>query len=323
MYYIYAHNLSYAPMLSSVLIFIAALTVLLFSAKFFTESAEAIGTWLKLPQFVIGIFIVGIGTSLPELVSGILSVRNGVSEILPGNIIGANISNILLVTGLAVAINRKPIELGSDYIYIDLHFLVGSFLMFYMIAYDGVIQFSEAFVGLFAFIVYAIYLIKGGTAETPEPNTSTAKASFPIKDLLILAGTAVGIYFSADYTISSISDIATGLNVPKSIIALTLLSLGTTLPELAVNITALRQGKAEMAIGNVLGSCVFNTFMIPALAATFGDITVPASLLSFSLPVMAACGLLFYLLTQDKRISVWEGLLLVMIYGLFLLKIAV
>jgi len=100
------------------------------------------------------------------------------------------------------------------------------------------------------------------------------------------------------------------------------LSLGTTLPELAVSISAIRQDKAELAIGNVLGSCVFNSLMIPAVTSAFGVIHVPENLLTFSLPVMAASGLFFYMLTQDKRISSWEGFLLVMVYALFLLEIA-
>lgn len=307
-------------MLFNLLIFIGALTLLLTAARYFTNSAESIGLWLKLPAFVIGIFIVGIGTSLPELVSGVLSVNQGASEIVSGNIIGANISNILLVTGFAVALHRKPIALTSTYIYIDLHFLLGSFFTFYIIAYDSVITFGEAFVGLVIFGIYSVYLIKGGTkneTEQTEPHTK-----FPLKAFGLLLLSAVGIYFGADYTVQSISDIAIALSIPKSIIALTVLSLGTTLPELAVNISAIKQGKAEMAIGNVLGSCVFNTLVIPAITSAVGAVLVPTVLLSFSLPVMAACGLFFYLLTQDKRISVWEGLMLVMIYLLFVLKIA-
>lgn len=302
------------------LVFIGALAVLIVAARFFTNSAESIGKWLSLPSFVIGVFIVGIGTSLPELISGILSVKQGVSEILPGNIIGSNISNLLLVTGFSIALGRKQISLGSTYIYIDLHFLIGSFFMFYMIAYDGVIMNSEAIMGIFIFIVYSIYLIKSGT-QTGKSSTVT-KSPFPMKAGLILILAAVGIYFGADYTIQSVQAIARGLSVPESIIALTVLSLGTTLPELAVNVTAIKQGKAEMAVGNVLGSCIFNTLVIPSVASMIGAITVPKVLLSFSLPVMAGTGLLFYLLTQDKRISVWEGLMFVMLYALFIIKIA-
>lgn len=302
------------------IIFIFSLLGLLTLARFFTQSAETIGKFLRLPSFVVGVFIVGIGTSLPELISGIISVTNNSSEILSGNIIGANISNILLITGLAVVINRKNIVLSSGYMYIDLHFLVGSFLYFYIIAYDGQIEPLEALFGFAMFIVYAIYLIKSGT-EAQDKNAKTASL-FPTLSLLILIVSAVGIYFSADYTIFSLEKIATDLSIPKSVVALTILSLGTTLPELAVNIRAIRQGKAEMAIGNVLGSCVFNTLVIPSIASLFGTITITNNLLTFSLPIMAACGLLFYLLTQDKRISVWEGLMFICLYSLFIFKIA-
>lgn len=310
-------------MIYQILIFVVAITLLLISANFFTKAAEKIGKWLKLSPFVIGVFIVGIGTSLPELVSGILSVINNTSEILPGNIMGSNISNILLVTGFAVAINRKTIVLQSAYIYVDLHFLLGAFTVFYILAYDGVIEFIEASIGLLIFVIYAFYLIKGG-AEEKHLDTDSKKEikKFPVVQMLILIIAAVGIYFGADYTVSSLSEIAIELNVPASVVALTALSLGTTLPELTVNINAIRQGKAEMAIGNVLGSCIFNTLIIPGAAAMFGSISVPDNLISFALPVMAASGILFYLLAQDKKISAWEGLLFVAIYILFILKTA-
>ncbi|MFC4816719.1 sodium:calcium antiporter [Flavobacterium sp. GCM10023249] len=301
-------------------IFSLALIGLLVSSNYFTNAAEAIGKYLKLPSFVVGVFIVGIGTSLPELISGILSVNKGASEILSGNIIGANISNILLITGLAVVINKKNISLKSGYMYIDLNYLIGSFLFFYMIAYDGKMDAAESFFGLLIFIVYSIYLIKGEAKSKEDSNAKTEK--FPIVSLLLLLVSAVGIYFGADYTIISLEKIAFDLSIPKSIVALTLLSLGTTLPELAVNISAIKNGKAEMAIGNVLGSSIFNTLVIPAIASFFGTIVVTNNLLQFSLPVMAACGLLFYLLTQDKKISVWEGLLFICLYSLFIFKTA-
>lgn len=313
-------------MLIDLLIFIGSLSVLLFAANFFTNSAEVIGSWFKLPSFVIGVFIVGIGTSLPELISGILSINNGVSEILPGNIIGSNISNILLITGLAAIINRKKIVLISNYLYIDLHYLLGSFIFFYMIAFDGKINFVEASIGVIIFIIYSVYLIKGGTQEVKDldnSDTTETTQSFPLKHFAILILAAVGIYFGADYTIFSLNNIATSIGIPTSIIALTLLSLGTTLPELVVNISAIKQGKAEMAIGNVLGSCIFNSLAIPGIATLFGPVSVPQNLISFSLPMMGVSGLLFYLLTQDKNISIWEGMLFVSIYVAFILQIAI
>jgi cation:H+ antiporter len=309
-------------MATQVFIFLGALLVLLAAARFFTQAAEQIGAWLRLPAFVIGVFIVGVGTSLPELISGILSVQKGVSEVLPGNIIGANISNILLITGLVAILNRKTISMTTNYLYIDLHFLLGSFMYFGMIAYDGHMDGLEAFIGIVIFVVYAIYLIKGEGEAAPPLAAQGGKAALPLKSIALLLLSGLGIYFGADHTVEALSQIALAMQLPPALIALTLLSLGTTLPELAVNVSAIRQGKAEMALGNVLGSCVFNTLVIPPAAAAFGPIAVPGSLLAFSLPTMVACGLLFYLLAQDKRISVWEGWLFVCLYALFMLKIA-
>lgn len=307
-------------MLIQVVVFLLALSTLLFSAKFFTAAAEEIGKFLNLPSFVIGVFIVGIGTSLPEMVAAILSVRQGVSEIVSGNVIGANISNILLITGLVSVLSRKNIVLSQSYVFIDLHYLVGAFILFGIIAYDGEMNRAEAMVGIVAFVAYSFYLLKNENA-VKEPDKSE-REKFPIISLLTLLAAGMGIYFGADYTISSLGNIASMLHVPPAVVALTLLSLGTTLPELAVNVAAIKKGKAEMAVGNVLGSCIFNSLMVPGVASFFGTIQVPQELLSFSLPLMCVCGLFFYLLSQDKRLSVWEGILFVLLYILFLIKVS-
>jgi cation:H+ antiporter len=312
------------------LIFFGSLAVLIFSANRFTKAAESIGAFFNMSQIVIGIFIVGLGTSLPELFSGSLSVMRGHSEILSGNIIGSNISNILLITGVILAASKKGIDLKSLYIFIDLHFLMGSFFYFCLIAYDGEIKMYEAVAGFIIFFIYSRYLIssseKGSEMEdlenTMEPgNKRKTKKEFPIKSLAILLATCVGIYFGADYTVSSLGEIATMMNVPSSIIALTLLSLGTTLPELVVNIGAIRAGKAELALGNILGSCTFNIFVIPGIASLFGAIHVPDGLLGFPLPVMVGSGILFYMLTADKKMSVYEGYLFIALYAVFILQI--
>lgn len=301
------------------LIFVVALVGLLLSARLFTKAAETIGTYFALPSFVIGVFIVGMGTSLPELISGIISVSKQSSEIVAGNIIGANISNILLITGLVVVINKKNITIKSEYLFIDLHFLLGSFGFLYIISYDGEIELLESLFGLVMMVIFSIYLVKG--QPKPVEISHAKKTDFPVVSLVTLIGCAAGIYFGANYTIIALEQIAVDLAIPSSIVALTLLSLGTTLPELAVNITAIKQGKTEMAIGNVLGSCIFNSLVIPPVATFFGNITVSQNLLTFSLPLMAACGLFFYLLVQDKKVSVWEGWLFICLYGLFLVKI--
>lgn len=306
----------------SYLIFFVALAGLLISARIFTSSAEEFGHYFGMPPLVVGIFIVGIGTSLPELVSAIVSVRSGVSEVVPGNVFGANISNILFITGTVALIHRVDIHLSSKYIFIDLHYLIGSIFAMVMFCYDGRIVWYEAVIGLIIFIVYSLYLLKNESVNPDQHSMELKeKKSFPTNRFLYLILGGLGIYFGAEYTITSLSNIASDLSIPPSIVALTILSLGTTLPELVVNISAIRQGKAEMAIGNILGSSVFNCLVVPSVASFVAPISVPEHLLHFSLPVVAASGLFFYLITHDKRISRWEGMLFILLYALFLIKV--
>jgi cation:H+ antiporter len=299
--------------------FVGSLAVLLTAARFFTVSAENVGNWLRLPAFVTGIFIVGVGTSLPELVTGTLSVVRGQSEIVPGNIIGANVSNVLLLLGAAMVITGKDIVLGKRYLLIDLHYLIGSAVLLVMFMFDGAIRLIEGLIGGAVFIVYSFYLIRTGSEEVEE-MPSDAKPARPWLDLGILALCSVGIYFGASYTVDSVTQIAERLEIPPAIIALTMLSLGTTLPELAVNYFSMRRGKTELAVGNILGSCIFNSLVIPTVATMFGTIAVPQSILDFPLLFMPVATFLFYLLALDKRISCWEGILLIAIYGVFVVE---
>lgn len=309
-------------MLTWIGVFLASLTVLLISSKYFTNAAEKLGLHFGLSPFVIGVFIIGIGTSLPELISGFLAVNKGASEIVAGNILGANISNIFLIAGIAAIIAKKRIDLGSQYITVDLHFMLGGAFLLGLVMYDGVIAFPEGLFLLAAFVTYTIYILSSGNkAEIILEDIDKPKQGIT-KYVVILLGGAVGIYFGADYTVQAIEKMAGIANIPPSIISLTALSLGTTLPELSVNITAIRQGKAEMAIGNVLGSCVFNSLAIPGLVGLAGDIKVPTGLLNFSLPLFLVASLFFYLLTLDKKISAHEGILFIIFYGFFLFKIA-
>ncbi len=311
-------------MLVASLIFIISLLILLVSARFLTGAAEKLGLYFGMSSFVIGVFIVGIGTSLPELVAGVLAGLSKNSEIVSGNVLGANISNIFLILGLIAVLSRKGIDMGSGYIMVDLNFLIGSSLLLGLIMMDGNIAFSE---GLFLLATYAAYShfllrINRQPLLDTEGTTSSIKTAFPVKALLILLASAFGIYFGADHTVESMIEIASHLNVPPSLISLTVLSLGTTLPELAVSITAIRQGKSAIAVGNILGSCVFNALVIPGAVSGFGDILVPEYLIEFSLPVFVVASLLFYLLTRDKKISPSEGLLFLIFYAFFISKAA-
>ena len=154
-------------MLVSSLIFIISLLILIVSARFLTGAAEKLGHHFGMSSFVIGVFIVGIGTSLPELVAGILAGFSGNSEIVSGNVLGANISNIFMILGLIAVLSRKGIDLGGGYIMVDLNFLIGSSLLLGLIMLDGEIVFSEGIFLLAAYAVYSHFLIR----DEPEKGT--------------------------------------------------------------------------------------------------------------------------------------------------------
>lgn len=136
---------------------------------------------------------------------------------------------------------------------------------------------------------------------------------------MILAG--LGVFLGADYTISSIISISTSMHVNEAIISATVLSLGTTLPELAVSFTAAKAGKPQIAIGNILGSCIFNSLMVLGTSSLFGVITLPENMRAFSIIFAIGAAFFFYLLSQDKKVDKFEGLLFILFYLIFILKI--
>lgn len=314
-------------MVLPLLIFALALAVLILAARFFTRSAEIIGLALGLSPFVIGVLIVSVGTSLPELIASIVAVQGGSSEIVMGNVLGSSVSNLFFVLGLTALFAKGQITLGDQYIAIDLHFLLGGAFIVALVAFDGRVTVGEGVFALLAYAVYVFYLLKNGTTRDDVLMDDTVRARkdrthISWKDAAIVVVSAGFIYLGAKYTISSLEQIAESFGVSKAVISVTLLSLGTTLPECVVSAVAARQGKGDIAVGNILGSCIFNTFVVLGVASCFGGLRVPEEILRLPLPVYIASALFFYLVTQDKKLSKWEGALLLLLYALFVGKVA-
>jgi cation:H+ antiporter len=177
-----------------------------------------------------------------------------------------------------------------------------------------------------AYLAYMGYLMTegrsaGADADFVDALADRDKRRVQRRDLLIVGGAGVGIFLSANVTLDALLALSTRLGVSPAIASLTILSLGTTLPELAVSISAARAGRADMAVGNILGSCVFNALGVVGVAALVGRVDVPPDLLRLPLPFFVASAALFYLLTQDKRVSRWEGVLFVLLYLLLLAEL--
>ena len=313
------------PLIVWIIIFVVSIFVLIKSADFFTDSAEKIGIHFGIPAFIVGVTIVSIGTSLPELITSIISIFRGASEIVIGTIVGSNIANIFLVLGVAAIVGQR-LRITYEIIKIDIPILVASAFLLAVCIWDGAFTFIEALLCIIGFVAYILYTINIEKRHKDkeikkEMKKALKKKKLSIETWIILVLSAVFIYFGSRFTVESAINIAKLFNIGAEIIAVSAVALGTSLPELVVSITAALKGKPEMAIGNILGSNIFNALAVLGIAGLFGSLIIPAGIITFALPMMLIATLLFVFMTLGKEVSKWEGLFLIIFYIFFIGKL--
>ncbi|THH39878.1 calcium/sodium antiporter [Neolewinella litorea] len=292
-----------------ILIFVVAIAVLLWSSDRFVESAERIGLSLGISPFIIGVTIVAFGTSLPELATSIVSVLEGASQIVVGNVVGSNITNIALVLGLTAVVVRN-IDLEYNLWHIDIPFLWGSAFLLYFAVMDGSLSYFECFLFLGGIVIFLGYSLKDQDRPDKEDRPPAG-----VKDylLMLLGGALVSV--SATYVISSITTISAMLDIAPAVIALSAVAVGTSLPEVAVSLAAARKGKASIAVGNALGSNIFNTFIVMAIPRFFGELVIPDNIIDVYLPLMIVMTILLGVMSNNRKITRWEGYVLLLFYA--------
>jgi cation:H+ antiporter len=298
------------------LVLVISLAVLVVASDFLVIAAERIGVSLGLSHFVVGVIIVGFGTSLPELVSSALSVFRDHSEIVIGNVLGSNITNICLVLGVAGVVG-KGLNVRYNLMKVDLPFLTGSALLLAFMIHDQTFTRIEATLCL---LTLAAYLWGTFISEGPneEHDDSAGIVPSPVKDWLMLLASAVMVFAGANYTVDSVIRISEILSIGTEVIALSAVAFGTSLPEVMVAVSAARKGKSDMVIGNIIGSNIFNTFAVMGLCGFSGKLVIPESILSFSLPFSVAVAFMYFVITKDQKINRSEGTILLVFYVFFL-----
>jgi len=320
-------------------IFIVSLALLVKGSHWFLHGAERIGLYFGLSPFVIGVLIVGIGTSLPELISSISAILHGVNEIVVANAVGSNIANILLVIGVIAIIGRK-LEVTRDLIDLELPLLAVSTILFLGIIYDGIVVPIEASLLFTAYLVYLFYSLFAQKEERASPVVKHQKKKIEqmakkegdafsrlwnrlvsFKDYILFVVGIGALFFGAKYMIQSVISISAILNIAPGLISLTAIALGTSLPELFVSARAVLAGKSEVAVGNVLGSNAFNALMVVGLPGLFVKLPVDVQTLSVGVPVMALATFLFIISGISKNLYHWEGMMFLILYLFFILKL--
>ena len=319
-------------LIGNIFILIASIAVLVKASDFFVVSAEKAGKSLGMPSFVIGALIVAIGTSLPEVVSSTVAVFQGSSEIVAGNVVGSNITNILLALGVA-GIFGKNLIIKNDLYSKDIPLFFGTALLLYIMIADGNYSKGEMWFSLVLLIIYIVYLLipaklsdEEKVAAQQEKDAHSKEDLATFVDGIILVAAPIAIYFGAKYTVQAVIAIADIVAIGKEVIALSAVALGTSLPEVMVSISAARRGNTDMVLGNIIGSNIFNSFAamgIPALfalkstTAGFSLLEIPASIQMFALPLTLGATLLFIFIVHDKKITKVEGTILLLFYAYF------
>ena len=322
-----------------IIVFIVSLAVLVKSAGWLLSGAERIGLAIGLSPFIVGVTIVGLGTSLPELISSFIAVFEGVPEIVVANAVGSNIANILLVVGLSTVIGRRLV-VTKNLIDLDLPLLaIGTTLMI-GVAWDREVTFLESAILLITYGVYFAYTILHRDDVKTEEDTELAVfikknsayiskiskkiAEIPkiaLRDFGLLAAGAIGLFLGAKYLVESVINLSDMFNIGAGVIAITAIAIGTSLPELIVSIRAAVQRKSEIALGNIFGSNLFNMLVVIGLPGLFTTLPLDEKTFSIGLPVMAAATLLFVVSGISRRIHMWEGAFYLILYVFFIGKL--
>lgn len=330
-------------MLIWVLVFILSLALLVKSADWFVESAEKIGLAFKISPFIIGVTIVAFGTSFPELASSIVAVLKGATEIVVANAVGSNIANILLIIGFS-AVAARCLIIRRSLIDLDAPLLAAGTTLFIFIVWDKKVVLEEGILLLLAFLVYILYTIsrrKEGEEESAEivevlPSRIERRQLLPKEEVrekkavrpklqpnvfffLILG--MIGLAIGANYTIDSVLKLSELLKISTSLIAITAIAIGTSLPELVVSIRSALKKKYEIALGNVFGSNVFNLLLVVGIPAMIRPLVIDDLTFLIGLPFLIIATLLFVISGISRKVHIWEGLMFLLIYILFIAKL--
>ena len=301
---------NFVPMFLNIVFILGGLLAILWGADRFTDGACNMARRLNVPQIVIGLTVVAFGTSAPEFCVSLLSALKGTSGLAIGNIIGSNIFNGLAIVGVAALV--APIMIKESTIKKDFPFTLGASLLLCGLMADGDISRLDGLIllaGFAAFMAYTLRLGSKGMAEESEQKMYGMGRSV----LWVLVG-LVCLVAGSSFFVSGASFIARSLNVSDAVIGLTIVACGTSIPELATSIIAARKGQSDIAIGNVLGSNVFNILAILGVTG----VVCPMSCRDFSLVAMVvlvgSTVVLWIMCGTKHRVERWEGAILLTLF---------
>ncbi|WP_211099961.1 calcium/sodium antiporter [Acuticoccus kandeliae] len=296
---------------------------LLLGGELLVRGASAVAVRLGMSPLVVGVVIVGLGTSAPELVTCVRAALAGAPGIAVGNIVGSNITNILLILGAAALM--RPFMTSRHVVVRDGSIVVASAVAFALAAMTGVIGRPAGLLFVSLLVIYIAWTIRSDRKAAATMEDVPASSGTPLfLSLVFLFLGLVLVIVGADYLVAGAVEVARLFDVSEDVIGLTLVAVGTSLPELATTIVAAIKRHSEIALGNVLGSNVYNTIGIGGVTALVQPVPVSDTMRTFDIPLMVAISvLLVVVVATGQRVTRWEGGVLLGLYAGFIAMQAV
>ena len=301
-----------ASIILQIVLLIVGFVFLIKGSDIFVDGASSIASLLKIPTIIVGLTIVAFGTSAPEAAVSITSSLTGSNAMAVSNVIGSNLFNMLMVIGVAALLSELLME--KSVLEKDLPFLVGITILFAIFIFIGWdITNIEGIILLLILVAYIYYLIRSSKKSKDSTVVEKPKFSLPKSIIFILIGLA-GIIIGGDLVVNSASEIAIAFGMSETLVGLTIVAIGTSLPELVTSLTALKKGENQMVIGNVIGSNIFNILFVLGASSAISAIPLDSSMLIdviFMIFVTILC--FIFGKTQDKY-DKKEGIILVLLF---------
>lgn len=321
-YALYSITLGLLPqMVQWFVILVFALFVLVRGADLFVEGAKRIGAALGMSSFAIGVLIVGLGTSLPELASSLAAVMAGTTEIVIANAVGSNITNILLIVGLLAMIGG-PVVINKDLLKTELPIFVIATVHFVASTFDGVIDRVEALLLFGTLCAYIWYLFSSSNEAKEEMAVKEVERKVTIKDIVFVVLGIAAVLLGAKYTVDMAVNIATGFSVPVGLVSIGAIAIGTSLPELFVSLQAIKNKETDLAIGNIFGSNAFNILLVVGIPGLIAPLVAGEVVMALGLWVLVAASLILFTNGLARQVQQWEGVAMVLFFGFFVVKLA-
>ncbi len=312
-------------MIVKYILFLIGIFFLYYGADWFVRGSSRIASILKVTPLVIGLTVVAFGTSAPELVVSLIASMRNEPAITLGNVIGSNIANIGLVLGISALV--RPLECNVKTIRREIPIMILSALILLVVAMDSEISFWNGVILFFGIIIFILVNYRSMIREKNElpeeivreyrDHIQSKDKSIPIAMAITLAGLGF-LLFGAHLIIESAVHIAEALGVSRKIIALSMVAIGTSLPELATSVVAIRKGEHDISLGNIIGSCIFNIFCVIGVIAIVSPIRVSADFTWDYLVMLGLSLILFPIIGSKSYISRFEGGLLLFLYLIYI-----